>query len=171
MYLDYYDRTESFSSVGGLELLRTWFNGRQPAFESTARYAGLPLPKGVLLVGVPGCGKSLSARALAGDWGVPLLRLDFGRLMGMYVGSSENNLRSAIRTAEAVSPCILWIDEIEKGLSGVQSEGGNNSSGAAVRVFGAFLNWLQDKRSPVFVVATANDITGLPPRTAPQRPI
>jgi SpoVK/Ycf46/Vps4 family AAA+-type ATPase len=112
----------------------------------------------VLLVGVPGCGKSLSARALAGVWGVPLLRLDVGRIFGPHVGEAEANLRLAIQTAEAVSPCILWIDEVEKGFSGVRSESG----GVAARVFGTFLSWLQDKKSPVFVVATANDISSLP---------
>jgi len=158
--LDYYDKPESFADVGGLEILTAWFKTRAPAFANTARYAGLPLPKDVLLVGVPGCGKSLSARALAGTWGVPLVRLDVGRIFGSYVGQSEANLRMAIQTAEAVSPCILWIDEVEKGFSGVRGQGGG---GVAARVFGSFLNWLQDKRSPVFVVATANDLSGIPP--------
>ena len=110
--------------------------------------------------GVAGCGKSLSARALAGAWGAPLLRLDVERIFGGIVGQSEANLRRAIQTAEAVSPCILWIDEVEKGFAGVRGHGGG---GVAARVFGSFLSWLQDKRSPVFVVATANDISGLPP--------
>lgn len=158
--LEYHDKPESFADVGGLANLLTWFQSRAPAFASTARYAGLPLPKGVLLVGVPGCGKSLSARALAGSWGVPLVRLDVGRIFGSYVGQSEGNLRMAIQTAEAVSPCILWVDEVEKGFSGVRGQGGG---GVAARVFGTFLNWLQDKRSPVFVVATANDLSGIPP--------
>ncbi len=158
--LEYYHQSESFADVGGLGNLLAWFKSRFPAFANTARYAGLPMPKGVLLVGVPGCGKSLSARALAGAWGVPLLRLDVGRIFGSYVGQSEANLRMAIQTAEAVSPCILWIDEVEKGFSGVQGQGGG---GVAARVFGTFLNWLQDKRSPVFVVATANDLSGIPP--------
>jgi SpoVK/Ycf46/Vps4 family AAA+-type ATPase len=158
--LEYYHRSESFADVGGLRNLLAWFGSRQPVFANTARYAGLPVPKGVLLVGVPGCGKSLSARALAGVWGVPLVRLDVGRVFGSVVGESEANLRRAIRTAEAVSPCILWIDEVEKGFSGVRGEGGG---GVTARVFGSFLNWLQEKRSPVFVIATANDLSGLPP--------
>ncbi|MBI4514228.1 MAG: protein kinase [Deltaproteobacteria bacterium] len=158
--LEYYHQVESFDDVGGLGNLLAWFRTRAPVFANTARYAGLPVPKGVLLVGVPGCGKSLSARALAGAWGVPLLRLDVGRIFGSLVGSSEANLRMAIQTAEAVSPCILWIDEVEKGFSGVRGEGGG---GVAARVFGSFLGWLQDKRSPVFVVATANDLSGIPP--------
>jgi serine/threonine protein kinase len=158
--LEYYPKSESAADVGGLENLLEWFNQRAPVFASTARYAGLPVPKGVLLIGIPGCGKSLSARALAGSWGVPLLRLDIGRLFGSVVGASESNLRLAIQTAEAVSPCILWIDEIEKGFGGVSGREGGR---VAARIFGSFLNWLQDKQSPVFVVATANDIMGLPP--------
>jgi serine/threonine protein kinase/MoxR-like ATPase len=158
--LEYYHSQESFQDVGGLEALLDWFKARAAVFAGTARYAGLPVPRGVLLVGVPGCGKSLSARALAGAWRVPLLRLDVARIFGSIVGASEANLRLAIQTAEAVSPCILWIDEVEKGFAGVQSQSGG---GVAQRVFGAFLSWLQDKRSPVFVVATANDLSGIPP--------
>jgi len=158
--LEYYQKCETAADVGGLEGLQGWFRQRYPAFANTARYAGLPVPRGAMLVGVPGCGKSLSARALAGTWGVPLLRLDVGRLFGSIVGTSEANMRTAIQTAEAVSPCILWIDEIEKGFAGV---GGPTGGRVAARVFGSFLTWLQDKQSPVFVVATANDIARLPP--------
>jgi len=158
--LEYYHTSESFRDVGGLENLLEWFRARAPVFAGTARYAGLQQPKGVLLVGVPGCGKNLSARALAGAWGAPLLRLDVGRIFGSLVGASEANLRRAIQTAEAVSPCILWIDEVEKGFAGATGQGGG---GVNARVFGTFLTWLQDKRSPVFVVATANDLGGIPP--------
>ena len=158
--LEYYHKCETAADVGGLENLQSWFRQRFPAFASTARYAGLPVPRGAMLVGVPGCGKSLSARSLAGTWGVPLLRLDIGRLFGSIVGASEANMRQAIQTAEAVSPCILWIDEIEKGFAGVSGPTGGR---VAARVFGSFLTWLQDKQSPVFVVATANDISHLPP--------
>ncbi|MBI3656084.1 MAG: AAA family ATPase [Acidobacteria bacterium] len=158
--LEYYHSSESFRDVGGLENLLEWFQARAAVFSGVARYAGLPQPKGVLLVGVPGCGKSLSARALAGAWGVPLIRLDVGRIFGSLVGSSEANLRRAVQTAEAVSPCVLWIDEVEKGFAGVGGQGGG---GVADRVFGYFLSWLQDKKSPVFVVATANDPSGIRP--------
>lgn len=158
--LEYYHRSESFAQVGGLKRLLQWFDKRAPIFAGSSRYAGLQQPKGVLLVGVPGCGKSLSARALAGAWRVPLLRLDVGRIFGSLVGESESNLRKAIQTAEAVSPCILWIDEVEKGFAGAQSQSGG---GVSSRVFGTFLTWLQDKKSPVFVVATANDLSGIPP--------
>jgi hypothetical protein len=158
--LEYYHKCETAADVGGLANLQAWFRQRFPAFANTARYAGLPVPKGAMLVGVPGCGKSLSARALAGTWGVPLLRLDIGRIFGSIVGTSEANMRMAIQTAEAVSPCILWIDEIEKGFAGVS---GPAAGRVAARIFGSFLTWLQDKLSPVFVVATANDIFRLPP--------
>ncbi|MBI3800384.1 MAG: protein kinase [Deltaproteobacteria bacterium] len=158
--LEYYHTSESFAEVGGLDNLLAWFAARAPVFAGISRYAGLPQPKGVLLVGVPGCGKSLSARALAGAWRVPLLRLDVGRIFGSLVGASEANLRRAIHIAEAVSPCILWIDELEKGFAGVGGQGGG---GVTDRVFGTFLQWLQDKQSPVFVVATANDLTSMPP--------
>jgi serine/threonine protein kinase/SpoVK/Ycf46/Vps4 family AAA+-type ATPase len=158
--LEYFHSSESFREIGGLEKLIAWFGARAQVFSGTFRYPGLPQPKGVLLVGVPGCGKSLSAKALAGAWGVPLLRLDVGRIFGSLVGSSEANLRQAIQTAEAVSPCILWIDEVEKGFAGVQGQSGG---GVSARIFGNFLTWLQDKRSPVFVVATANDLSGIPP--------
>ena len=119
------------------------------------------MPKGVLIAGVPGCGKSLSAKAVAKLFEVPLLRLDMGRLMGKYVGESEGNLRKAISLAEAISPCVLWIDELEKAFAGI----GGNGGGAEIttRLFGNFLTWMQEKESPTFVVATANDITKLPP--------
>lgn len=157
--LEYYHTPESLKDVGGLDALMDWFRARAPVFAGAARYAGLQQPKGVLLVGVPGCGKSLSARALAGAWGVPLLRLDVGRVFTSLVGASEANVRQAIQVAEAVSPCILWIDEVEKGFAGARSDSGG---GVGARVFGTFLNWLQEKKSPVFVVATANDISSLP---------
>ena len=113
----------------------------------------------MVLVGVPGCGKSLSAKALAADWGVPLLRLDMGRVYGSLLGESEHNLRQSLATAEAVSPCVLWIDELEKAFSGMQNA---RDGGTSQRLFGAFLNWMSDRTSPVFVVATANDVTKMP---------
>lgn len=155
--LEYYHPTRSFADVGGLEGLRRWFAMRRELFGQALRIPGLPQPKGVLLVGHPGCGKSLCAQALASDWQVPLLRLDMAALFGPYLGQSEAALRQAIQTAEATSPCVLWIDEIEKGLAGATS-----GHGTTTRVFGKFIQWLQDKRSPVFVIATANDIAALP---------
>ncbi|HRQ87780.1 MAG TPA: AAA family ATPase, partial [Bacteroidia bacterium] len=127
------------------------------------RAYGLPVPKGILVLGVPGTGKSLTAKATASVFGIPLLKLDAGRLFGSLVGQSEANLRSVIQTAEAIAPCVLWIDEIEKGFGGAGSSGGSTDGGTSARVFGTMLNWLQDKTAPVFVVATANDVSKLPP--------
>lgn len=120
---------------------------------------GLPSPKGVLLTGVPGCGKSLIAKSISSMWHLPLLRFDVSKVFNMYVGNSESNMREAIKMAEAISPCVLWIDEIEKGFSGL---GGSGDSGTTSRIFGTFLSWMQEKTKPVFVVATANNIDSLP---------
>lgn len=147
------------SNVGGLDNLKIWLKQRSKAFERKARDFGLQEPKGIMLLGVPGCGKSLTAKCVATEWKQPLLRLDVGKVFQAEVGSSENNIRRAIATAEAVAPCVLWIDEIEKGLNvGGERDGGTNS-----RVFSTILTWMQEKTKPVFVVATANDISQLPP--------
>jgi SpoVK/Ycf46/Vps4 family AAA+-type ATPase len=135
---------------------------RAAAFGAEAREFGLPEPKGLLLVGVQGCGKSLTAKAVASLWKLPLLRLDVGNLFGSYIGTSEENMRKAIKIAESLSPAILWLDEIEKGFSGVASSG-MSDGGTTARVFATFLTWLQEKTKPVFVVATANAIDQLPP--------
>lgn len=158
--LEYVDVDEGLNSVGGLYVLKQWFRERALGFTEEARKFPLKPPKGVLLIGVPGCGKSMCAKALAKEWQKPLLKFDIGSVYGKYVGESEFNIRKAIKIAEAIAPCILWIDEIEKGFAGTQSEG---DSGTAARVFGTFLTWMQDKKSEVFVFATANDISRLPP--------
>ena len=124
---------------------------------------GVDAPKGIMIVGMPGCGKSLTAKAAAKLFGLPLLRLDVGSLMGKYVGESEGNMRRALKQADAVSPCVLWIDELEKAFVGINSSSGNAGSEVASRLFGYFLTWMQEKTSPVFVLATANDISALPP--------
>jgi len=160
--LEYFSTDEDLGSVGGLEYLKTWLDRRAAAFSDEARQFGLPEPKGLLLLGVQGCGKSLTAKAIASQWRMPLLRLDMGRIFGSLVGSSEDNIRRAIRMAEGVAPVVLWIDEIEKGLSGVRSSG-DTDGGTGARVFGALLTWMQEKTAPVFVVATANSIAELPP--------
>ena len=160
--LEYYPTEEQFANVGGLENLKTWLSRRGNAFSEPARRFGLPEPKGLLLLGVQGCGKSLTAKAIASSWKMPLLRLDMGRIFSGLVGSSEENLRRAIRVAESVAPAVLWIDEIEKGLSGAGSSGVSDG-GVTARVFGTMLTWLQEKTAPVFVVATANRIDMLPP--------
>ncbi len=154
---------ETIEDIGGLENLKTWFIKKAKVYKNmnNAKKYGVDMPKGVLIAGVPGCGKSLNAKAAANLFEVPLLRLDMGRLMGKYVGESEGNLRSAIALAEAISPCVLWIDELEKAFAGIGGSGGGAE--VTTRLFGNFLTWMQEKESPTFVVATANDITQLPP--------
>jgi len=160
--LEYYGAPERMEHIGGLEVLKGWLRRRALAFTEKAKDFGLPAPKGVLLLGVQGCGKSLTAKAVASLWQMPLLRLDVGSVFAGLVGSSEENMRRAIKMAEAVSPAVLWIDEIEKGLSGTQSSG-QLDSGVTARVFGTLTTWLQEKIKAVFVVATANNISALPP--------
>lgn len=160
--LDYYQVNESLKNVGGMEVLKEWLEKRKQAFDFKAQTWGLAEPKGMLLLGVPGCGKSLTAKCIASLWNMPLLRLDIGKVFEGTVGSSESNIRRAIATAEAVAPCVLWIDEIEKGLSGVQSSG-STDGGTTSRIYSTILTWMQEKVQPVFVVATANDISMLPP--------
>lgn len=153
----------NLSSVGGLVKLKEYLTAKARIFNhlGEAKKFGIDLPKGLLIVGMPGCGKSLTAKATANLFEVPLLRLDIGKLMGKYVGESEDNLRKAIKTAEAVSPCVLWIDELEKAFAGVGGSGGG--SDITTRLFGNFLTWLQEKESSVYVLATSNDVSKLPP--------
>lgn len=154
---------ESLDDIGGLENLKDWLRQKEKVLSDMegAKAFGVDMPKGVLIAGIPGCGKSITAKAAAKLFNIPLLRLDMGRLLGKYVGESEANMRKAIELAEAISPCVLWVDELEKAFAGIGGEG----SGAEVttRLFGSFLTWLQEKETPVFVVATANDVTSLPP--------
>jgi SpoVK/Ycf46/Vps4 family AAA+-type ATPase len=152
----------SLGDIGGLEVLKAWLVQRRDAFGREAKAYGLPSPKGLLIVGIPGTGKSLTAKATATVFNRPLLKLDAGRLFASLVGQSESNLRSVIATVEAIAPCVLWLDELEKGFAGSRSSGATDG-GTASRVFGTFLSWLQDRTAPVFVVATANDVTQLPP--------
>jgi AAA+ superfamily predicted ATPase len=159
--LEFYEAEEGLEQVGGLEVLKAWLMKRYQAFTEDARAYGLPEPRGALLLGVQGCGKSLVAKAVSQAWRMPLLRLDVGRVFGKYIGESEAGIRNAIRTAEAVAPAILWIDEIEKGFAGATADG--HDTGVSARVLGTFLTWLQEKKKPVFVLATANSIRNLPP--------
>ena len=158
--LDYYPATEQISDIGGLDNLKNWLLRRGGAFSEQARAYGLPNPRGLLLVGIQGTGKSLTAKAIAHHWHLPLLRLDVGRLFAGLVGESESRTRQTIELAEALAPCILWIDEIDKGFAGIDGKG---DSGTTSRVFGTFITWLAEKKTPVFVVATANNIRTLPP--------
>lgn len=159
--LEFYATPERFGTVGGLDLLKAWLQQRGRAFSDAARAFGLPSPKGLLLVGVPGCGKSLTAKAVAAEWQMPLLKFDLGKVFAPMVGQAEDNMRRAIKMAEAVAPCVLWIDEIEKGLAGTRGPQGD--SGVTARVFGTLLTWMEEKTKAVFTIATANDIEGLPP--------
>ena len=154
--LHYEFSTENFAQVGGLKNLKDWLTKRHQAFLSPA--ANVDIPKGILLLGVQGSGKSLAAKAVAGLWGLPLLRLDFGSLYNKYYGESEKNLRDSLKLAENMSPCVLWLDEVEKGIAGQ-----SNDDGTSQRVLGSLLTWMAEKKQPVFIVATSNNIANLPP--------
>jgi len=159
--LEFYPRETSLDAVGGMANLKQWLAVRKGAFSEKAAHFGLTPPKGILLLGVQGCGKSLMAKAVAREWELPLLKLDAARLYNKYVGETEKNLQMAIRLAESMAPAVLWIDEIEKALAGAGA--GNEDGGVSTRVLGTLLSWLQEKKAPVFVVATSNDISKLPP--------
>lgn len=159
--LEFLPARESLKNVGGLDNLKSWVRMRQDVFTEEARRYGIRNPKGVLLVGIQGTGKSLSAKTIANEWRLPLLRLDTGRLFGGIVGESESRMRHMIQLAEAIAPCVLWIDEIDKGFGNITS-GGNGDSGTSRRVFGTLITWMQEKTSPVFIVATANNVGILP---------
>ena len=159
--LEFIEEDETIDAVGGLEELKGWLDQRSGAFSERARTYGLPQPKGMLILGVPGCGKSLIAKTTSRLWGLPLLRLDMGRVYdGSMVGRSEANLRGALKTAESISPAILFIDELDKAFAG--SGSGDSDGGTSSRIFGSFLTWMQEKTSPIFVMATANRIEKLP---------
>ncbi|MCK4710154.1 MAG: AAA family ATPase, partial [Gammaproteobacteria bacterium] len=150
--------TSSFSDLAGMKKLKKWLMQREKVFHGEVDMPGLHSPKGILLLGVQGCGKSVAAKAVAGVWKVPLLRLDFGRLYNKYVGETERNMREALKTAEVMSPCVLWIDEIEKGISVT-----DNDDGTSQRILGTMLTWMAENTKPVFLVATSNNIEQLPP--------
>jgi AAA+ superfamily predicted ATPase len=160
--LEYYEAADALQDVGGLDELKGWLSLRATAFSEKARAFGLPAPKGVLLVGVQGCGKSLCAKAVSREWNMPLLRFDVGRMFSSLVGSSEENIRRAIAVAESIAPAILWVDEIDKAFAGSLGSAGTDG-GTSARVMSTFLTWLSEKTKPVFVLATANDISHLPP--------
>lgn len=155
--------SETVDDIGGLENLKAWLAKKARIFANLDKAIkfGVDVPKGMMIIGMPGCGKSLTAKATASWFEIPLVRLDVGRLLGKYVGESEDNMRRALQLAEAISPCVLWIDEIEKAFAGVGGDGGG--SDVTTRLFGQFLTWMQEKENTVFVVATANDISKMPP--------
>ena len=152
---------EDEEDIGGLEILKAWLKRKEKIFKNItfAEECGVKVPKGILIVGMPGCGKTLTAKATSSIFDMPLLRLDMGKIFGKYVGESEKNMRRAIQQAEIVAPCVLWIDEMEKAFAGV----GDGGAEVATRLFGTFLTWMQEKTAPVFVVATANNVSQLPP--------
>lgn len=155
--------TETIEDIGGLENLKEWLARKAKVFANLDKAIkfGVDVPKGIMIIGMPGCGKSLTAKATASLFEIPLVRLDVGRLLGKYVGESEENMRKALKLSEAISPCVLWIDEIEKAFAGVGGNGGG--SDVTTRLFGQFLTWMQEKENTVFIVATANDISKMPP--------
>jgi SpoVK/Ycf46/Vps4 family AAA+-type ATPase len=163
--LDYIPPPETLPSIGGMDNLRKWLSRRADAWSSQAKTFGLDLPKGMLMLGVQGCGKSLMARFVAAEWKMPLLRLDVGALYDKYVGETERHLRTAFAVASAMAPCVLWIDEIEKAFAGAGAgpDGARTDGGLSQRMFGMLLTWMQDHKEPVFIVATANDVSALPP--------
>lgn len=160
--LEYRDSRFTFDDLGGIDTLKDWLKMRRLAFREDAREFGIPAPKGILIFGIPGSGKSMTCDALASAYKMPLLRLDFGAVFSAHVGESEANIRQCLQTAESIAPCILWLDEVEKGIGGVESSNATDG-GVTNRVFGTMLTWMQDKLAPVFVVCTANNIAGLPP--------
>ena len=155
--------SETVEDIGGLENLKEWLERKAKIFSNLDKAIkfGVDVPKGIMIIGMPGCGKSLTAKATASLFQIPLVRLDVGRLLGKYVGESEENMRKALKLSEAISPCVLWIDEIEKAFAGVGGDGGGND--VTTRLFGQFLTWMQEKENTVFIVATANDISRMPP--------
>lgn len=160
--LEYFEPRQTADDIGGLANLKSWLKMRSKAFSKKAREYGLPMPRGILLCGLPGTGKSLSAKAASSILGLPLLRFDIGRVFGGLVGESERNMRTAIATAEAVGSCILWVDELEKAFAGMGSSN-SGDGGTSQRVFGNFITWMQEKTTPCFIIATVNRIEGLPP--------
>ncbi len=160
--LEYCDTLGGINQVGGMDLLKDWLRKRVRAFGQEARHYGLPSPRGVLLLGVQGCGKSLLAKTIAHEWRYPLLRMDMSRIFQAYIGSSEENMRRALRMAEMLAPVVLWVDEIEKAFAGLEGSSASDA-GTTARIIGQFLTWMQEKQTPVFVVATANSVKNLPP--------
>lgn len=156
--LSYEYDTAKFSDIGGFANMKTWLDRRKKFFLENSGEGALDVPKGILLLGVQGCGKSLAAKTIAGVWGVPLLRMDFGAIYNKWMGETEKNIRDALHSAESLAPCVLWVDEIEKGI-----QSGDTDGGTSKRVLGTLLTWMAERRSAVFLVATANDVTALPP--------
>jgi ATP-dependent 26S proteasome regulatory subunit len=161
--LEFVDASQNLADVGGLENLKSWLAQRRGAWESSARQFGLEPPRGVIILGVQGCGKSLCARAIAGDWKIPLVKFDTAAIFDKYIGETEKRIQKVFRVAEGLAPCVLWIDELEKVFAGSGPDSASVDAGVSSRILAAFLSWMQDRKAPVFVAATCNNATVLPP--------
>lgn len=161
--LEFVEVGDTLSSIGGLENLKTWLRKRRAAFDEGAKAAGLEPPKGVIILGVQGCGKSMCARAIAGEWKLPLVKFDASAVFDKYIGETEKRIQKLFRVAEQLAPCVLWIDELEKVFAGSGPDSASSDAGTSSRLLGAFLSWMQDRKAPVFVAATSNNVTVLPP--------
>jgi SpoVK/Ycf46/Vps4 family AAA+-type ATPase len=161
--LEFLDPAETMANVGGLENLKQWLANRKGSWEEAARSFGLEPPRGVLLLGVQGCGKSMAARAIAGTWGLPLVKFDSAAVFDKYVGETEKRVKRLFQVAEELAPAVLWIDELEKIFAGGRPEAASVDAGVSARLMGTFLSWMQERTAPVFVAATSNDVTALPP--------
>jgi SpoVK/Ycf46/Vps4 family AAA+-type ATPase len=161
--LDFIDASENLKSVGGLDNLKHWLGQRQGAWEDAAREFGLEPPRGVIILGVQGCGKSMCARAVAGEWKLPLVKFDTAAVFDKYIGETEKRIQKVFQVAEGLAPCVLWIDELEKVFAGSGPDSASSDAGTSSRLLGAFLSWMQDRKAPVFVAATCNNVSALPP--------
>jgi SpoVK/Ycf46/Vps4 family AAA+-type ATPase len=161
--LEFIDASENMGSVGGLENLKRWLGQRRGAWEDSAREFGLEAPKGLIILGVQGCGKSLCARAVAGEWKLPLVKFDTSAVYDKYIGETEKRIRKVFQVAEGLAPCVLWIDELEKVFAGSGPDSASADAGVSSRLLASFLSWMQDRKAPVFVAATCNNVTVLPP--------
>ncbi len=161
--LDFIDTSETMAGIGGLENLKNWLALRRGAWEEKAREFGLEPPKGVIILGVQGCGKSLCARAVAGEWKLPLVKFDTAAIFDKYIGETEKRVRQVFKVAESLAPCVLWIDELEKVFAGTGADSASVDAGVSSRMLGSFLGWMQDRKAPVFVAATSNNVNALPP--------
>src|SRR2546426_8056440 len=161
--LEFVDASDTMASVGGLENLKNWLAQRRNSWEPQARQFGLDPPKGVIILGVQGCGKSLCARAVAGEWKLPLVKFDTATVYDKYIGETEKRIQRVFRVAEGLAPCVLWIDELEKVFAGSGPDSASADAGVSSRLLASFLSWMQERKSPVFVAATCNNVTALPP--------
>src|SRR5436853_1597863 len=161
--LEFIDTFENMATVGGLDNLKRWLAQRRGAWEDAAREFGLEPPRGVIILGVQGCGKSLCARAIAGEWNVPLVKFDTAAIYDKYIGETEKRIQKVFKVAEGLAPCVLWIDELEKVFAGSGPDSASADAGVSSRLLASFLSWMQERKAPVFVAATCNNVTVLPP--------